>query len=148
MVILSNFSDRLKEQMILREIDAFALSTLIGVDRSTISHWKTEKYMPSTKAFFRLIDYFQCSADYILGLTDFPTENIVYQQPLASYGTRLRSLLKSHGLSQKKFIEEMKISSNLAYQWLSDKALPSVEYLIKIADYFDISVDILIGRTT
>ena len=148
MVILSNFVERLKEQMILCEIDTQTLSTAIGVDRSTISHWKTEKYMPSTKAFFRLIDYFQCSADYMLGLTDFPTENITYQKPCDTYGTRLRALLKEHELSQKKFIEDMKISSNLAYQWLSDKTLPSVEYLVKIAKYFDISVDILIGRTT
>ena len=148
MVILSNFVERLKEQMILRNIDTKTLSEAIEVDKSTISHWKTEKYIPSTKAFFRLIDYFQCSADYMLGLTDFPTENIAYASPLLSYGNRLRTLLKENNLSQNAFIKALNISSNLGYQWLSDKALPSVEYLVRIANYFEISVDVLIGRTT
>ena len=143
-----NFVERLKEQIILRNIDTKTLSEAIDVDPSTISHWKTEKYIPSTKAFFRLIDYFQCSADYMLGLTDFPTENLHYSTPLLTYGNRLRDLLKENKLSQRTFIKDLKISKNLAYQWLSDNTLPSVEYLVKIAEYFDISVDILIGRTS
>lgn len=147
MVILSNFVERLKEQMFLHNIDTKTLCEAIDVDPSTISHWKTEKYIPSTKAFFRLIDYFQCSADYMLGLTDFPTEGVTYQKPLCVYGARIRTLLKEKGISQSFFIKEMNISSNLAYRWLSDKALPSLEYLIKIAEYFDISIDVLIGRT-
>ncbi len=143
-----NFVEKLEEQIILHNIDARILSENIGVDRSTISNWKTEKYTPSTRAFFRLIEYFECSADYMLGLIDFPTENAKYTPPLLMYGQRLRALLKEHHLSQTTFIEDMKISKNLAYRWLSDKALPSVEYLMKIAEYFDISVDILIGRNT
>ena len=141
-----HFVEKLKEQMILRNIDARILSEAIQVDRSTISNWKRGKYIPSTGAFFRLIEYFDCSADYMLGLIEFPAENIKYHPPLQTYGQRLRSLLEENHLSQSAFIEDMKISKNLAYQWLSDKALPSVEYLIKIANYFDISVDILIER--
>ena len=148
MIVLSNFVERLNEQMILRNINTKTLSEAIKVDKSTISHWKTEKYIPSTRAFFRLVDYFQCSADYILGLTDFPMENVIYAQPLTSYGNRLRTLLKEHNLSQNTFIKDLNISTNLGYQWLADKALPSIEYLVKIANYFEISVDVLIGRTT
>ena len=143
---LSNFVEKLEEQMILHNTDARMLSENIGVDRSTISNWRTEKYAPSTKAFFNLIEYFECSADYMLGLIDFPMENVKYNPPFLTYGQRLRTLLKENNLSQTTFIRNMKISKNLAYQWLSDKALPSVEYLVKIAEYFDISVDILIGR--
>lgn len=141
-----NFVERLTEQMVLRGLDAKDLSEEIHVARSTISHWKTGKFLPSTEDFFALLELFQCSADYLLGTLDFPPENVVYYPPLRAYGEQLRSLLKSKGVSQRSFQNTLAISSNLLYRWLTNQTIPNVVHLLAIAHYFDISVDILIQR--
>lgn len=141
------FADRLQEQMTLRGYDAKRLAEAIGVSVSTIYNFLQGRYtQPDTNIFFYLIEHFDCSADYMLGLTEFP-EDVSYFPPLRTYGTRLRELLKTHNLTQQAFIEQMKISSNLAHKWLSNQTLPTVEYLIKLSNFFEITVDVLIQRT-
>ena len=141
------FTDRLAEQMTSYGYDAKILAEKIGVSVSTIYNFLKGRYtQPSTNIFLNLIEHFNCSADYMLGLVEFP-ENASYFPPLRSYGKRLRELLKSRQLTQKAFIEQMKVSSNLVYRWLSDDTVPTIEYLIKIANFFEITVDALIERT-
>ena len=101
---------------------------------------------PSTTVFFNLIETFGCSADYLLGFVDFPPPEVVYHPPLRCYGARIRTLLAERKQTQALFIKNMGISSNLAHRWLSNQTLPTVEYLIKLANYFDISVDAFINR--
>ncbi len=60
--------------------------------------------------------------------------------------SRLKALLKTKGETQQTFIDNMNISSHLAHKWFSDQSMPGVDYLIRIAEYFDVSVDALIGR--
>ena len=141
------FLDRLTEQMTLNGLDYKALSKALSISASTVYNLRSGRYQtPSTRVLFALIEYFNCSADYLLGLIDFPSDCVTYHSPLASYGARIRELLKEREETQKVFIENMKLSSNLAYKWLSDKTLPSVEYLIKLAEYFEMSVDSFIQR--
>ena len=141
------FADKLNEQMLLGGYDVNALAEAIHVSPSTIYNLKRCRYkQPDTLVFFSLIEAFHCSADYMLGLVEFPPDGTVYHTPLQKYGARLKGLLKSKGETQQTFIDNMKISNNLGYKWFSDKTLPSIYYLIRIAEYFDITVDTLIER--
>lgn len=134
--------------MTLSGCDPQGLAKQITCSHSTIYNLLNDKYkQPSTQIFFSIIEFFNCSADYMLGFLEFPFEGTVYYPPLRIYGARIRELLKARGEKQKDFIQSMNISSNLAYKWLSDKTLPTVEYLIKLADYFEMSVDTFIQRT-
>ena len=55
-------------------------------------------------------------------------------------------LLKVKGISQKEFSEIMGVSTSNVSDWKAGRAKPSLEMLIKIADYFDVSIDYLLGR--
>ena len=143
----AGFTDKINEFMLLNDYTATTLAEAISVSPSTIYNILQNRYkQPDTNVFFKLIEFFGYSAEYMLGFVEFPTDGTSYYPPLRKYGHKLRTLLKQKGETQKAFIENMKISSCLAYKWLSDKTLPSVEYLIKIANYFEISVDTLIER--
>ena len=144
---VANFADKLSEQMLQYPVSVKQLSENINVSYSTIYNFLKGRYkQPNTEIFFRLIEYFQCSADYMLGLVEFPVECVTYYPPLRLYGQRIKELLKARKTTQLQFIEDLHISSNLAYTWLSDKALPTIEYLIKLSHYFDMSVDMFIQR--
>lgn len=43
----------------------------LQVSNASISYWETAKQEPTAEAIFKIAQYFNVSADYLLGLTDF-----------------------------------------------------------------------------
>lgn len=60
----------------------------------------------------------------------------------------LEELLKSHKISQSKLADILQITQSAVNKYVLGKAEPSLENLCKIADYFHISLDELVGRDT
>lgn len=60
---------------------------------------------------------------------------------------RLRELRKAHGISQLKLSLELNMSQNTISRYETGEREPGINELIKIADYFNVSVDYLIERT-
>ena len=58
----------------------------------------------------------------------------------------LKMLMKGQDLKQQELAEEIGISQSAISSWLSGKKEPSIESLWKLADYFDVSIDELVGR--
>ena len=141
---MSKLPIRLKEYMDEREIDQSDLASAINVERSNISEFLSGKHSPSFEAFVSLLYYFNCSADYLLGLTDIHTEEKLHE--VLPFGERLRALLKKQGISQAQLIRDLPVSSAVPFKWLSGKNYPSMESLIRLAEYLGFSVDYLIGR--
>ena len=63
------------------------------------------------------------------------------------FGTRLKQLRNENGLHQDELAEKIGVKRAVVGQYENDKVFPSVEVLIKIADYFEVSIDYLLGRT-
>ncbi len=59
---------------------------------------------------------------------------------------RINELLKSEGLNQSKLANGIGVNQSTVCNWLNGKKEPSIESLWKLADFFDVSVDYLIGR--
>lgn len=60
---------------------------------------------------------------------------------------RIEDLLKKNNSNAKTLADAIGVSSGNVYDWKSGKAKPGAEALRKIADYFDVSTDYLLGRT-
>ena len=63
----------------------------------------------------------------------------------ASFKNNLRLLIESHGMTIKQFCEDIGIPGATISRYLSGDREPKVCYIIKIADYFNVSVDWLLG---
>lgn len=59
----------------------------------------------------------------------------------------IKDLRKKAGLSQKEFADLFNVHQTAVSQWETGKTTPDKETLIKISDYFNISVDSLLGKT-
>ena len=59
---------------------------------------------------------------------------------------RLSYLMKIEKLSQSELARKIDISQSAVCNWLNGKKEPSIESLWRLADYFDVTVDYLIGR--
>ncbi|MEA5003815.1 MAG: helix-turn-helix transcriptional regulator [Christensenella sp.] len=60
---------------------------------------------------------------------------------------RLNELLKEKGVSAHKMSLELGLGKNAYTHWRDRGNLPSGDVLDKIADYFEVSTDYLLGRT-
>ena len=60
---------------------------------------------------------------------------------------RFEQLLKEHGISTYRVAKDTKITTSLFSQWKSGKNQPKTSTLQKIADYFGVSIEWLLGNT-
>ena len=58
----------------------------------------------------------------------------------------LATLRKAYGLSQQKFGDAVGLARNTICQYESGNRVPDVDTLIKLADYFGVTIDYLLGR--
>lgn len=66
---------------------------------------------------------------------------------MEKFAERLKLLREEHGLSQDKLGKEIGVSRYAIYTYEKGKASPTVEGLVMLADYFDVTTDYLLGRT-
>lgn len=59
----------------------------------------------------------------------------------------LFKIIEERGISAKKLSDITGISTGNISDWKSGRCLPSISALITIADYLNISIDYLVGRT-
>lgn len=60
---------------------------------------------------------------------------------------RLKEIRKSKGISQLKLAMDLNTSQNTISRYETGEREPGIAELIKISDYFNISVDYLLNRT-
>lgn len=59
---------------------------------------------------------------------------------------RILELAKKNNMSANKLLVECKLPSNAISYWKQGIKKPGIDALIKIADYFNVSIDYLVGR--
>ena len=58
----------------------------------------------------------------------------------------IKRLRLARGLNQVEFAKAMGVSKQCVSNWENDNVMPSIEMLIKIADFFNITTDYILGR--
>lgn len=59
----------------------------------------------------------------------------------------IKEMRTQRGLNQVEFAKKMCVTKQCVSNWENDNVLPSIEMLIKIADFFGVTTDYLLGRT-
>lgn len=85
---------------------------------------------------------------YLQGKGVLPGPLVVQELPTpsASFGENLRTLRKSRNLTQGELAEQCGATLSNVSGWECEKWQPDFETLAKLADYFGVSVDYLLGR--
>lgn len=65
-----------------------------------------------------------------------------------SLGERIKELRKTKKLTQVEFARIFQISNGTIAMWETDKRQPDFNMLQKLADYFGVTTDYLLGRET
>lgn len=62
------------------------------------------------------------------------------------FAERLKNLMELEGITAYKLSKDLHVSQSVVMYWLQGKTTPSIEYLIDVADYFNVCSDYLLGR--
>ena len=62
------------------------------------------------------------------------------------FGNTLRGLIAEKEINQKELARKIDVDPSVVSLWLSGKRMPNVDSLCRLADYFGVSVDFLLGR--
>ena len=64
-----------------------------------------------------------------------------------SFGNNLEKLRKENKVSQAKLGEVLGITQQMVSNYEKDSSQPNIELVVKIADFFKVSIDALVGYT-
>jgi len=66
---------------------------------------------------------------------------------MATFGERLKELRKSKNITQKDFATILHVTERAYQNYEMNSSTPNYKLLLTIADYFNVSLDYLVGRT-
>jgi len=144
MYTLQNFAERLSELIFDAGTTATELSGKLGFANATVSHYLTGRYLPTVENAVKLADYFNCTTDYLLGVTD---ENHAHEfKACPPFGKQLLAICEQFHISRYRLRKMTDISETVMRYWVSGKTNPSLENVTKIAEALNCSVDFVLGR--
>jgi transcriptional regulator with XRE-family HTH domain len=134
-VYLSQNLKYLREQ---KGINQCELSEHLGLTQSAIGNWEIGNRTPDIEMIVKLSEYFSVSLDELV-LIDL-------RPPMPMYSGNLRYLRKKYGMSQDDIGNLLGVSQKCVSKYEMGSREPSIEKLMKIADYFGISLDQLVKQ--
>ena len=145
MGILSKLPERLKILMVDRGVNAPKLAKTLGIGSNTITRYLQGVGTPNFEIFIKLVEYFNCSADFLLGVEAQPfyTKNFL---PLPEFAQHFREVMAECNITQYALHKKTGISWNNFHKWLKGERLPYANSLLKLASAMGCSVDVLLGR--
>ena len=138
---MNNFKDRLDDFLIEHNMSKNQLAIQINVSPETIYGYYKKNLLPEIQIAKRIADLFNCSLDYLFGLSD---QNNKEKNNL-SFPDTIKKLIKDNHKSVEKTMKELNISDRTYYRWQSGESKPLTSVIIALAKYFDVSVDYLVA---
>lgn len=102
-----------------------------------------EDVTPDIVASIKLAMYFNCSLDFLFGLSNNKGSSPILEFSSERFFENYTKLLEKNGLSHWRFAHNTTISESSARKWKKGTK-PSVETLIKIAKLLNSSIDYLV----
>jgi transcriptional regulator with XRE-family HTH domain len=138
-----NFSECLKELMTENNLNKLSLSQNSAIPASMLSRFLKYPISPSLTTLIKLCDYFKCTVDFIVGLTDFNDYSKIKNE--LNFAKKLDFIISDKKLSCYKIAKDIKISDSQFSKWRKG-AIPTLVNLLKLSEYFNCTIEYLIGR--
>lgn len=145
MPISNAFQERLTELVEDCEVNKSELPNLIGVDYRSLSNALNYGIIPKPRILIRIADYFNVSIKYLLGTSD--DEYFNKAKVKSDFKIRFDFLCNEKGITHYKVSKDLHFDQSYITRWFSKNYFPALELLDLISDYFEVSIDYLLGRT-
>lgn len=140
---MNKFQERLNELLEENNLSRLKLSKILNISATTINDYFNKGYYPRIDIAIKMAKYFNCSLNFLFGLSDEIQNN---DKNNNLFIENFQNLLKIHNLSIAKALKNLQMSEYDYYRWKAGQ-FPKTSNLIDIANYFDVSIDYLVGRS-
>lgn len=141
----NRFKELIEENFDDVKIGNAEIASKIGVDKTVISNIMNYKIIPSVQSLMKIADYFNVSLEFLLGKTD--KSDFIKSDTPSTFGVRIIQLKDERKLKFADITNKCDFSRNSIHVWIKRNNIPSLVYLIELADFFDVTPDYLLGRT-
>ncbi len=147
MAVSKAFQDRFIELVSDLEIKTKTeIASTINITYATFSKIYNYGIFPTVPLLIRIADFFNVSIDYLIGNTD--NDTFIKAERTKTFQERLYELrIESNIPTIYKLAELIHIHRNNIAQWNNHNSIPLIDDVELIADYFNVSIDYLLGRT-
>ena len=121
------------------------LSKIIPISQSSLSNALSYGIIPSVKTLIRVADFFDISINFLLGKTD--EEDFIKSSTKTTFHQRFESLCAEKEVTHYKVASDCLFDKSSISKWFSKNFIPELEILELLCDYFNVSLDYLLGRT-
>lgn len=138
---MTEMYQRIAEECQKHNINGTQLASLLGLKKSPMTDWKNDKSNPTVDQLAKMCEIFAVSADYLISgyehtLTAGQHEGLL---------NRIKYLCEINNTKLRPLEEELGLGNGTISQWANSS--PSCDNILKIATYFNVSVDwLLTGR--
>jgi len=140
---LSNFVETLQDLMLVKNVTPANIHKDTKISLNVIYGWFRKVNIPKLNSLIVLSDYFECSIDYLCGRT----EHNFFNKSLnpSTFSERFRLLIDKKKVTRRKLSAGAKISTGCIQRFLTDTGKPLLDNLIRLANFFECSLDYLLG---
>lgn len=139
------FQERLNYLISEQDCSKYEFASSVGIGREVITRATIYGIIPSLQSLIKIADYLDISLNYLLGKND---NSFFYKSDTPkTFSLRLKELSEEKGVKYSQISHKMPFPYSYFYDWLRTDTLPSLEYLEALAEYFNVSIDYLLGRT-
>jgi transcriptional regulator with XRE-family HTH domain len=125
----------------------------VGISRASVSLYETNRREPELDIVIKLADYFDVSVDILIGRK--PLEQEMHcagfsdeKDKINAVATRIKLLRKQKNITQTKMAEDLALGGKSTISsYETGLSTPEIETLIKIAAYFNVSINYIFERT-
>lgn len=123
------------------------LSTDLNINKSTLSRIENGLREPKESFIKDCSDYFGVSTDYLIGKINIDDSNKLTKCLNSTFPIRLKELRKKKELTQAELSKLLNCSLSKIAMLETSKREPVKEDLLRISEFFNVSVDYLLGKT-
>lgn len=141
-----NFSEVFKDILAERNLGIQELSKSTNIDDSILYDY-LHGTIPAIEFAVRLANFLNCSLNYLFGIDDIP-DKIKFKQDfdLSKFISRYQEILLKNNITHYQVSKKSKLNYSSYDVWCKGGS-PSLKSVYIIANYFDVSIDYLIGRS-
>lgn len=137
------FATILKCLLMKNKVSQGEFATAIGLSQATVTHYIKGRYTPSQKTLGRIAEFLNVSPNVFYG--DVEDYTMYLNKSINQFASTLYGLIKEKGLTCEQFAKEIGVSRQTISNYINEKQMPTTNVAKKIADYFGVSMDMLIN---
>lgn len=122
------------------------MGEILDVTQSNYSRWETGKEIVPFRKLNMLCNYFNVSADYLIGLSKENKKVNKIELDSKKIGKRIKEIREKNGVTQVELAKLLNTSQSTISAYESGKTLILTAFAVQICKKYKVSLDYLMGR--